>query len=81
MADWVDGYVETTLYGPGELDRLFNEYEAGRISRSYMLGLFGMSEEVFDGTVRRRKSVQRDESEGARPPGGQRDGVRTESSG
>ena len=34
MADWVDGYVETTLYGSGELDRLFREYEAGRISRS-----------------------------------------------
>ena len=79
MADWVDSYIDTTLYGSGELDRLFNLYEQGAISRKYLLGLFGMTEEAFDAAARiqRGQSVQRDESAGPRCVGGQSDGVRS----
>lgn len=47
MADWVDSYFDTRL-PQSELDRLFKEHQEGRISRNYMLGLFGMSESDFE---------------------------------
>lgn len=79
MADWVDSYIDTTLYGSGELDRLFKAYEMGSISRKYLLGLFGMTEEAFDAAanIQRGQSIQCNESQGPGCVGGQGDGVRS----
>lgn len=81
MADWVDSYpvVVSPFIEPTEIDRLFREYHEGRISRSYMLGLFGMDEEAFDGAVPNREGLQRDESAGEGRARGTGDGVRARS--
>jgi hypothetical protein len=52
MADWIDSYKGFSI-DETELDRLFQEYDEGRISKRYLLGLFGMDEKDFDHAIDR----------------------------